>query len=200
MRKASADACAFKRVEVRCYPGHRTEVERNGVKDFLQCRTVGVCMAVNRLCNFHVVRSTRPCQFIPTNFVPGNEYRSKREEGHLAKYPGYPDPECYLNYFQKYLFRPAELLQLRVEQLNRYFTLADAGAAPTLEDTLSDDEQPPPPETGHRHYDDRAEAIAAGTVFQSGFQGAGSWRRRKPERLGVARTPFLEMLGDKPAP
>ena len=176
------------------------EVERNGVKDFLQCRTVGVCMAVNRLLNFHVVRSTRPCQFIPTNFLAHKEFRSKREDGHLAKFPDYPDAEFYLSFYQKYLFRPAELLHLRVEQLNRYFTLTDAGVAPTLEDTLSDDEEAPPPDTGHRHYDEVAEGIAARTVFQSAFQGAGSWRRRQAERLGVARTPFLEMLGDKREP
>ena len=176
------------------------EVERNGVKDFLQCRTVGLCMTHNRLLNFHVVRSTRPVQFVPANFLPGAEYRHRREEGHLAKYPGYPDKEFYLSFYQKYLFRPAELLHLRVEQLNRYFAATEGGAAATLEDTLSDDEDPPPPEEGHRHYDEEAESLAAGSVCQSRFQGVGGWRRRQSERLGVARTPFFEMLGEKREP
>ena len=33
-------------------------------------RTVGLCMVFNRILNFHVVRSTRPCQFTP---APGRQ-------------------------------------------------------------------------------------------------------------------------------
>lgn len=45
------------------------ETERNGVKDFLQCRTVGLCMSHNRLLNFHVVRSTRPLAVVNAVFA-----------------------------------------------------------------------------------------------------------------------------------
>ena len=175
------------------------ETEKNGVKDFLKCRTVGLCMSHNRLMNYHVVRSTRPVQFIPGEFLPAAALRSRREDGHLQKFPSFPDPECYLSYFQRYLFRPPELLHLRVEQLNRYFAATDGRAAATLEDTLSDDE-PPPPEEAHRHYDEVAEGIAPGTVFESAFQGVSGWRRRQSERLGVGRTAQMEPVGERREP
>ncbi len=36
------------------------EAQRDSVRDFLQCRTIGVPIAHSRLLGFHVVRSTRP--------------------------------------------------------------------------------------------------------------------------------------------
>jgi AAA domain len=159
--------------------------------------------------------------------MPGDEYRSRREDGHLAKFPAYPDVECYLSYYQKchppnypslhvdavcvsketraassgrrYLFRNEALVHLRVEQVNRYFTLAEAGAADlTLDGTLTDDEaEGPPPDEGHRHFDEQSESVAAGTAFPGLHPGVGTLRRRKLDRLGVARTAFLEPLGEK---
>ena len=46
-------------------------------------RTVGVCMAFNRLLSFHVVRSTRPCQYVPACFIGKKEYRNLRDHGHV---------------------------------------------------------------------------------------------------------------------
>ena len=48
----------------------------------------------------------------------------------MANNPEYPDMEYYLNATQKYFFRSAKLLHLRVEQVNRYFT-------PTTEEKVS---------------------------------------------------------------
>ena len=80
------------------------ETERDGVKDFLKCRTVGLCMAHNRLLNFHVVRSTRPAQFTPTSFLPSKDQRTPRDPSHVANNPEYTDMEYYLNATQKYFF------------------------------------------------------------------------------------------------
>ena len=63
------------------------ETERDGVKDFLKCRTVGLCMAHNRLLNFHVVRSTRPVQFTPTSFVPDKDMRTLRDPFAYSELP-----------------------------------------------------------------------------------------------------------------
>jgi hypothetical protein len=91
-------------------------------QDFLKCRTVGICMVHNRLLGNRVVRSTRPVQFIPTGFLPKDEFRSRRDEGHLQRCPSYPDPDFFLNFYQKFLFRHASLRGLRVEQVNRHCT------------------------------------------------------------------------------
>ena len=126
-------------------------------------------------------------------------YRTRREEGHVARNPDYPGP-FYLDYLQKYLFRSEELRSLRVEQVNRYFSYGEAAAAvPTMENTLSDDEDGVVLEKSHRHYAEVAERVAPGTVFVGRF-GVGNLRRRKQERLGVARTAFLEPAGDKREP
>ena len=63
---------------------HDPDSEIEGVKlcDNHKCcissphRTVGLCMAHNRLLAFHVVRSTRPCQYILAQFVPPRDMRT----------------------------------------------------------------------------------------------------------------------------
>ena len=98
------------------------ETERDGVKDFLKARTVGLCMAHNRLLNFHVVRSTRQVVFVPTIFVPGENTHTRRSPEHVASNGGYPDPAFFLGYVQeKYLYRNPALRHLRIEQVSRYF-------------------------------------------------------------------------------
>ena len=104
----------------RPLPRYVIEVSANGLKDWLKSRTVGLCMAFNRLAcldfrrpclpghprractrarilallirserktptrllNFRVVRSTRPCQFVPSSFIGKNEFRNQRDPGH----------------------------------------------------------------------------------------------------------------------
>ena len=68
------------------------ETERDGLKDFLKCRTVGLCMAHNRLLNFRVVRSTRPVVYTPAEFVPSRDSRTSRDPTHVQRIPDYPDP------------------------------------------------------------------------------------------------------------
>ena len=113
-------------------------------------------MTFNRLLGFHVVRSTRPCVFIPACFLGQKAYRNPRDPAHIEKHPGYPDPQYFLNYTQKYFFRHASLRHLRVEQFNRYLTSGDsdnAKTSQTAEDTIEDvPEDAPPAETHHRHY------------------------------------------------
>ena len=94
------------------------EVTKNGLKDWLKSRTVGLCMVFNRILNFHVVRSTRPCQYTPACFIGKKEYRNLRDPGHVRRAPDYPDPRYYLNFTQKYFFRHASLRHLRVEQVH----------------------------------------------------------------------------------
>jgi hypothetical protein len=68
------------------------ETQRDSVKNFLKCRTIGVCIAHSRLLGFHVVRSTRPCILAVTVFVPERQYVRPREDSHKAKWPLYPYP------------------------------------------------------------------------------------------------------------
>ena len=88
---------------------------RDGVKDWLRARTVGLCMAHNRLMGFQVVKSTRPVLFTHCTFVPPRDKRSQREEEHRRKYPDYPDPAFHINATQTYFFRHPELRHLRIE-------------------------------------------------------------------------------------
>ena len=92
------------------------EVSKNGLKDWLRSRTVGVCMAFNRILGFRVVRSTRPCSFAQGCFIGKKEYRNARDPAHLRNAPDYPDPFYFLNFTQKYFFRHVALRHLRVEQ------------------------------------------------------------------------------------
>eukprot|EP00973_Karenia_brevis_P086601 12009300-Karenia_brevis.AAC.1 len=166
------------------------EGERGGVRDFLKCRTVGLCMTHNRLLNFHVVRATRPVQFTPTAFIQEQGKKTPRDPNHIAKHPLYPDPHYYLSHTSKYFFRHAKLRHLRVEQFNRYFALSDEASktngAPTLEDTGADEEDTVLPETHHRHYDEYAESVPPGQLFASAKSVVGA-RRRKQARLAVSR-------------
>ena len=76
-------------------------------------------MCFNRLMNFHVVRSTRPCSYTALYFIGKTEFRTPRDPGHQSRVPDYPDPQYYLSYTQKYFFRAEALRHLRVEQYTR---------------------------------------------------------------------------------
>ena len=158
-------------------------------------------MAHNRLLNFHVVRSTRPVQFTPTAFVPDKDQRTLRNSDHLVKNPEFPDPKYHLDSTQKYFFRHEKLRHLRVEQLNRYFSMTGGESNednnPCVEDTLEDEEDAIPPETYHRHYDDFAENTPPGSTYPSMMKHINGARRRKQARLGVSRIPFIEPIGEK---
>ena len=82
-------------------PHYRMETEKDSVKFFLKARTVGLCMAYNRLLGFRVVRSTRPVKFLHTEFVPANTGRTERTQEHKEKYPNYPNPNHYMNLTDK---------------------------------------------------------------------------------------------------
>ena len=178
------------------------ETERDGVKDFLKCRTVGLCMAHNRLLNFHVVRSTKPVLFTPTSFVPEKDSKTEREPLHMKNYPDYPDPQYYLTLTPKYFFRHESLRHLRIEQFNRYFALVGEGDAvkvgATVEDTNENEEEDEvAPETHHRHFDERTEALRPGTHLPASVKHVEGARRRQQARLAVSRVPFIEPLGMK---
>lgn len=185
--------------------GYYMETQRDGtqqvntVKDFLKCRTVGMCMAHNRLLSFRVVRSTRPVQYTPTTFIPMREHRTPREAQHIQRVLDYPDPTYYLSYTAKYFFRHPDLRHLRLEQFNRYFAMTgdrEAADGPTMENTAQEDDDQVAREPGHRHYDSFVEDVAPGTVFSVGC-GIDGARRRQQTRLAVSRTPFIEPLADK---
>ena len=177
------------------------ETVAEGLKNWLKARTIGVCMAFNRLLAFHVVRSTRPCVFVPACFLGKKEYRNQREPAHLQKCPEYPDPQYYLNYTQKYFFRHPSLRQLRPEAFTRYIgvcgdNVKGATASMTEEDTILDeDDEAPPVDTAHRNYDELMEGTRPGTHFASTAKHVPGGRRRTQQRLGVSRTPFIEPIG-----
>ena len=176
------------------------ETQRDGVRDFIKARTVGLCMCHNRLLGYRVVRSTRPVQYTPTAFIPARESRTPRDPNHVERVPAYPDPQFYLSHAGKYLFRHPDLRHLRLEQYNRYFAHAGDRAAvegPTLEDTVLEDDGAVQSEPGHRHCDAFAESILPGAVFPSIAAGVEGARRRRQARLAVSRVPFIEPLADK---
>ena len=86
------------------------------MKQFLQCRKVGLCMAHKRLLGFRVVRSTVSTQFLWSQFTVDAKDRIERSPENKEKVLGYPDPEHYLNHVQKYFFRGNELAYLRPGQ------------------------------------------------------------------------------------
>ena len=81
------------RMGVVCAKWYFLETVADGLKNWLKARTVGICMAFNRLLSFHVVRSTRPCTYVPACFIGKKEYRNLRDPGHIEKYPQFPDPQ-----------------------------------------------------------------------------------------------------------
>ena len=179
------------------------ETVADGLKNWLKARTVGLCMAFNRLLSFHVVRSTRPCIFIPACFIGKTEYRNRRDPGHLQKFPTYPDPQYYLTFTQKYFFRDQSLRHLRVEQFNRYLCVAagenTTGTSYTAEDTVADvDDDAPPVDLNHRNWDEFLEKINAGTHFRSSAEHVPGCKRRAQTRLGVSRVPFMEPIWGQP--
>ena len=93
-------------------------------------------MAHNRLMGFRVVRSTRPVQFTQAKFLPDLAYRTPRA---LKEVGG---DEFFMNTTQKYFFRCEELRHLRIEQFQRYFTIAgdEARMAVNLENTTGDED------------------------------------------------------------
>jgi hypothetical protein len=186
------------------------ETEKDSVKFFLKARTVGLCMAYNRLMGFRVVRSTRPVKFLHTQFLPLSNGRTERSAEHQLFCPAYPDKACYLNLTQKYFYRSERLRHLRLEQFHRYF--AEVGT----DDNIAEDDTPgltgedyQAPETRHhRHFDAQVDAMAPGTKLQSHVHAlhcaAGSCvcglknvRRRGDARLGVARCATFELMGDQ---
>lgn len=176
------------------------ETSRGGVRDFIKCRTVGLCMAHNRLLSYRVVRNTRPVVYTPADFVPLRENRTPRDPEHLERQLAYPDPQFYLSASGKYFFRHPELRHMRLEQYNRYFATTgdrDAADGPTLEDTMLEDDAVVQSEPGHRHYDAYAEGVLPGTVYPSTGAGVEGARRRRQARLAVSRVPFLEPIADK---
>jgi hypothetical protein len=90
----------------------------------------------------------------------------------------------------------------RVVRLNfffapRYFYFAGSSNEETIEDTRFDEPDADAlalkkPE--HRHYDERMEAIAAGSKYFSA-KCIPSARRRQATRLGVTRSPCIEPIG-----
>ena len=92
---------------------YKLETTHNSVRDFLDCRTIGLPICVSRLQGYHVVRSTHPCVLACTKFVREKEWCMPRDDGHKAKYPEYPLPEFYISKTQQYFFRHHRLRQLR---------------------------------------------------------------------------------------
>ena len=165
---------------------------RGGVKDWLRARTVGLCMAFNKILGFQVVKSTRPVLYTPCEFLTPRAHRSRREESHQQRCPGYPDPDFYLNATQEYFFRHPGLRHLRIEQYQRYLATSEHNG--TMEDTVEDPDDVPI-DTAHRHYDEQLESMSAGTHFPSSAAHVRGARRRKQSQLCVSRLPFIECLG-----
>ena len=170
--------------------------QKDSVKFFLKARTVGLCMAHNRLFNFRVVRSTVPVVYHHTEFVPKLLWRFERDAAHLEKHPDYPDPQCYMNGTQKYFFRHQDLRHLRLEQWTRYFC-NDSGHAQTDEDTHGLTEMDGPSDTHHRHHDAAAEAMPPAQCFVSCASGVQPARKRCHDRLAVSRAPMFELMGEQ---
>jgi hypothetical protein len=175
---------------------------QNALKKWLQCRTVGLPTAWNRLLNFHTVRSTKAVVYTAPLFVqePGNI--SLRLAEHLAAHPDYPEPMHYLTFNGKYFFRSPRLRHLRIEQFNRYCIILDKTSAGTTnltsENTIDEDHSANPYrvlDANHRNYDPTMEGTAGGTIFSPSAPGVPSARRRHDERLGVSRVPLLEISG-----
>ena len=95
------------------------ETDDKCLKDWLKCRTVGLCMAFNRLLNFHVVRSTVSTQYMWPQYTVDANSRIERKPDHKENVPKYPDAEFYLNEVQYYVFRNVQLRHIRIAQFIR---------------------------------------------------------------------------------
>ena len=178
-------------------PWYYLETERDGVKHFLQSRTVGLCMAHNRLLGNRVVRSTVPVEYTHTSFIPPRESCTPRTPAHLKQYPQYPDPQFFLNNTGNYFFRHPDLRHLRLEQFNRYFKgyqNHQLQGGQTLENTIGDEDDIVPADIAHRHYDAFAEVQTPGSSLPSVVTGVPRAQRRQQGRLAVCRPPVLEPL------
>ena len=158
-------------------------------------------MAFNRLLRFHVVRSTRPCNFIPACFLGQKDYRIRREPFHVQEHPSYPDPEYYLNFTQKYFLRNESLRHLRVEQFNRYLCMcgqnnSDPSTSTTAEDTIQDHaEDVDDIDVNHKNFDEFMEGVKPGAHFKPIAQDIPGCKRRTQLRLGISRVPTIEPVG-----
>ena len=158
-------------------------------------------MAFNRLLRFHIVRSTRPCVFIPACFLGQSEYRIRRDASHRKEHPNYPDPEYYLNFTQKYFLRHESLRHLRVEQFNRYLWMSgqkgsDLSTLTTAEDTIEDRaEDADDVDENHKNFDEFMESLAPGAHFLPIVKDLPGCKRRSQLRLGISRVPTIEPIG-----
>ena len=130
------------------------ETVSNAVKEWLKCRTVGLCMCFNRILGFHPVRATRPCQYTEGTFIPKVAYRSPRDPGHISRAPDYPDPQWYLSYTQKYFFRHTSCRHLLTEQFTQYLAVADESGPSCIwvGDTVEADDETATVGWSHRTY------------------------------------------------
>ena len=169
------------------------------MRDFLQCRTIGVCICQSRLLGFHVVRSTRPVTMVFTHFIQPKEFSKPRDDRHKTRYPDYPHPDLILSKTQQYFFRNNSLKHLRIEQIVRYYSTVGwmRRGEQTEENTMEHDDEDVQCQAHHRHHDEFSERTRPGQKFLSRAADCDVYQRRKQARLGVCITPFLEPLGKK---
>ncbi len=105
----------------------------------------------------------------------------------------------YLRVCAPRLIRNRDLLHLRIEQAQRYFSTASAleRSEPTSENTIDNDDEAVGCDIHHRHYNRMCENTHVGTKFPARAQGLEVLQRRRQGRLAVSRIPQLEPLGGK---
>ena len=172
------------------------------VKQFLKGRTVGMCLVINKLLNFHLVRFTGSVPFVRTSFVPDASARGMRNEKHLADHPDYPDPTHHLNQTQKYFLRHEKLWHLRPEQYFRYFASKRGESGGFVrEDTRGDEdkkiEKLVPVDEHHRHFDQQVQSLPPGTTLESRSPYGDDVVRRRTAGLAIPRASEFEPLGDQ---
>jgi len=166
----------------------------------MKARTMGECIALNRLLEFHTVRSTKAVMHVPPMFVVDPAYASLRTEKHRGSSPDYPDPLFMLRIMGHYYLRGERLWHLRIEQFVRYCALftgtdADEQQNLTIENTRDEDDVRLV-ERNHRHYDEIMENEPVGKKFPALFKGVAAARRRMHSRLGVSRVNTIEPIGE----
>ena len=78
----------------------------------------------------------------------------------------------------------------------RYFYVAgEEAGSNTAEDTVKDDDDLPSDHT-HRNYDEAVDELTCGTHFLASAAHVPGCKRRHPARLGVARIPYIEPIGE----